>query len=151
MTTAVKRTGRRLYDSLDLGEFSLILPDESVQSGAGRAAEIRASIADAFAKLDPMLSLLYDLEIEETEVHSGSRKSKNKPRLKRKKGRTILQKLMAIGSALGFAVGVLSADYSKIPENLEKACQVVVADCKLRGKNIEITDKHFPPVDPRDA
>ncbi len=147
-TTAETRTRIPLPELLDLGEFTLLLHDETIESGAPLAKQIRESIVAAFAKLDPVLSLVYELEIDETEVSSSSRKSKHPVRLKRKKGTSLLQKLVVAVSAFGFVVGVLSADYDKIPENIEKACQTVVADCKLRGKNVEIPEKHFPPVDP---
>jgi hypothetical protein len=42
----------------------------------------------------------------------------------------------------------LSADYAKIPENLEAACQHVMTQCNLQGIKVEIPEKHFPPVVP---
>ena len=151
MTQTASRTRRQLREVVDLGEFTLFLPDETVESGAKLAAEVRAAVADRFMKLSPALSLFYDLDIEETHVEPGSRKSKNKPRLKKKQGRTLGQKIINIVSVIGFAIGVLSADYEKIPENLEKACQQVVAECQRRGQNVQIVETDFPPPQPDDA
>lgn len=147
-TTAQASARMSLPDLVDLGEFTLLLHDETIESGAQLAQHIRESIAVAFAKLDPLLSLVYELEIVETQVATSSRKSKNRVQLKRKKGAT-RQTLFAMVTWVTMAIGVLSADYSKIPENLEKACQMVVTDCNLHGRNVEIPEKHFIPVDPR--
>jgi len=151
MMETATRSRRQLREIIDLGEFSLILRDETVESGEKLAAEVRALISEKFMKLSPALSIFYDLEIEETEVVSGSRKSKNKLKLKKKKGNTLGQKIFNAVAAVGLAVGLLSADYDNIPDNLERACQQVVAECQIRGKNVEITNMNFSPVRPDDA
>ena len=146
--TTETRLRTPLPDSLELGEFTLLLPDETVESGAPLAAQIRAEIAAAFANLDPVLSLAYELEITEIEVGSGSRKSKNKVRLKRKKGKTLREKLMAAVAAASMALGFMSTDFAKLTDNLDTACKVVITDCNLRGIKAEIPEKHFFPVVP---
>jgi hypothetical protein len=143
MSTAVQPRARvPLRDLLELGEFTLLLRDETVESGALLAKQIREAIAAEVAKRDLILALVYEIEIIESEVEAGSRKSKNRIRLKRKKS------LIALVSWVGFSIGVLSADYDKIPHNLESACQAVVTTYKQRGNDVEITEKNFPPVGP---
>lgn len=152
-TTAPTRDSLKLPESIDLGEFTLLIHGRDERSGEPLAKEIRALIAQEFAKRDLVLSLLYEIEIEEFEVGSGSRKSKNRVRLKRKKGRTLWETIKLTGSAFVVAIGLLSADYSKIPENLEWVCEHVVHVCEERGHQVEIRDKHFYQVDiaqPRD-
>lgn len=145
------RSHRKLRETIDLGEFTLLLPEETVESGAKLAAEVRAAIVSRFMRFNPVLSLFYDLDIEEADVVSGSRRSKNKPRLKRKKGRTFGQKIFNAMTVVGLTVGLLSADYENIPTNLEKACKQVVSKCQLRGQNVQIIDLNFQSVRPDDT
>jgi hypothetical protein len=146
-TTTSAVISRNLPESIELGTFTLLIYGEDERSGESLAKEVRTLITQEFAKRERVLSLLYELEIEEFYVGLGCRRSKNRAKLKQKKGRTLREKLLLAGAGIVTLFHMVSFDYSHIHENLDFICVHVVKECNARGKKVEILDKEFYRID----
>jgi hypothetical protein len=84
-TAAVLQKSLYLPENLDIGEFTLVVERLEEPKATAIAASFREAAIVEFTKLQPVIAFLYDVEIEEGTPWPGSRKSRNKVKLKLKK------------------------------------------------------------------
>jgi hypothetical protein len=138
----VRRT-REIPDVVDIGEFTLVIRGIDRAAGDDLSAEIRETISQKFARREPLLALAYCVEVEEFEVTAGSRRSRNRFRLKLKKGRGLWARVKAGLSTAVILVGVASTDYGKLKQNAEWVYDEVEHAYSQRGTEISIQNRTF--------
>ncbi len=138
MTSITPHSSNRTFGSLPasiaVAEFTLTV---AAIDGEETAALFRERLQSAFLRLSPLLGLVYELDIEEIDVWTGSRKSRNRAKLNRKK----VQKKKGIagflaaaaGTAITF-VGLAATDYSQIEKNFEAAVKAVERQFSEEGR-----------------
>ena len=147
VTTRTKQLGWiRLPEVIEIVKFTLVIEGQNTPITEKLAALIRRRFSNDFAECDPLLATVYELVIEETEVWEGSRHSRNRGKLKRRQGGSWIDKLKRTGTATLLALQILSTDFTKIPENLGKARQMVEQTFHDMGHQIEIMDMHIFPL-----
>lgn len=130
-----------LPETIHIAEFVLSVDEPG---GEQTAAKFRELLQQEFFRLQPTLGLIYELEIEESEVWVGSRKSRNKVRLRRKGGgrgsnrRQSRGALTKVLQRVVLVLGLVSMDYEKLGYNLVKAYGVVVEQLGNEGQRVEI-------------
>lgn len=115
-----------------IAHFSIYINIDDNEEADLLAIEVQNRIISEFKKKYPLLSLFFELEIEEVLVEYGSRKSKHKAKLKKKKGAG-LWKILVLSYTL------LSTDYNNIEKNFEKIT-VIVQEVYSATTKIEIDD-----------
>jgi hypothetical protein len=146
-TTESVKSKFSFLDQYDIGEFTLKINSLTGQQSDKLAAEIRQSIIDKFIALNPLFCKVYDFEIEESEIVYGSRKSKNKGKLKKKKGKTFGERIKNGFNGFLLALTLTSTDYKKIPENFRDAVEFVESIFKNKPNDINIEDLKTYPID----
>jgi hypothetical protein len=146
-TTESVKSKFSFLDQYDIGEFTLKINSLTGQPSDKLAAEIRQSIINKFISLNPLLCKVYDFEIEESEVVYGSRKSRNKGKLKKKKGKTFGERIRNGFNGFLLALTLTSTDYKKIPENFRDAVEFVESIFKNKPNDINIEDLKTYPID----
>jgi hypothetical protein len=113
------------------------------------ALEVNQHIRRELIKLNPMFFLRRGITIEESDIIYGSRKSKNKVKIRKKTLRRRLTNLArTIGSTITIAFTAISADYNKIDENWKKI--VATTEKIFSDKNVKVTiedSKVYNPFD----
>jgi hypothetical protein len=143
VSSAVERRPRIHFpESVDVVEFTLQVADTGPAADE-LAAHVRTALSEEFAKSDPLLASLYELEIEEIEIWEGSRNSRNKGRLKRRRTRGWMGGLRRIGASALLVLTLASTDYSKIPQNFEAAQQKVEQIYHVVIKDVHIVPPNF--------
>ena len=112
-TTEPVKSKFSFLDQYDIGEFILKINSLTGQLSDKLSAEIRQAIIHKFISLNPLLCKVYDFEIEESEVIYGSRKSRNKGKLKKKKGKTFGERIKNGFNGFLLALTLTSTDYKK--------------------------------------
>ena len=150
-------TTTTLTEVIAIAEFTLTVRGER---DADIAAAFRRDLEEQIARMQPFLSLVYDVEVEEFEVWTGSRKSKNRVKLKKKKKSTKSSGgLKRTLGALLIGLKLLSADYDQVGENVRKAIQTVEQKYQARGHDVHVDDvqvkstrdaSESPNVSPKD-
>jgi hypothetical protein len=135
----------RFPEVVDVVKFTLEIAGSITPATDDLAAQVRRALSEEFAKCDPLLATLYELEIEETEVWEGSRKSRNRGRLKRRHGGGLIEKLKRAGGTALIVLTLASTDYKKIPENFEIARQKVEQTYHVVIKDVQSSPLHFRP------
>lgn len=107
-----------LPETIELGEFVLSISGLEETTAAAVAQRYCKRLRELTFSRSATLGYFYDLEIDEIEVWSGSRKSRHRARFKRRKGG--FRKLLARAIT---ALGLLSIDPSQIEENVQWALQ----------------------------
>ena len=136
-----------LPDTIELAEFTLVIVGKDTPSGDELAKRIRESISAEFAKRAPLLSLVYDLVIEESDVRRSERKGKEKVKLKKKvkKGMTFLEKVSFGMGGAGLVIGIVAADPIVVGHNVEWACEHAIHICKSQGDDVRIEGMNIYP------
>jgi hypothetical protein len=137
----LKRGRIQFPEAVDVVEFTLEIAGRSATSAEELAAQVRRALSEEFAKCDPLLASLYELEIEETEVWEGSRNSRNRGRLKRRRGGSLMDRLKRAGGTALIMLTIASTDYTKITQNL-----VTVLQKAEQTYSVVIKDVHTFPV-----
>ena len=146
MATTVK-TAFTFQEEYTVGEFVLTIRHLEGREADQLAAQIRAYIETSFKKANPLLCTLYDFEIEETEVWSGSRKSRNRGKLKKKKGKTIKGKLGLLLSRLALGLSLAATDPIVIQQNWERVVQGVEKVFGMEPPEVEIDELETFPLE----
>lgn len=148
-TVSVEPSGMQMPRKIEIGTFQLTIRNLSTEEGDVLSEEFRRKVAKHFAQLNPLLSNLYDLVIEEEQVWVGSRKSRNKVTLKKKKGGSLFKTLKRGGSAALLALNLLSIDYELVRENFEASVRYVEEQLTQTTFQIEASDfEYFVPLNP---
>lgn len=146
MATTVQ-THFTFKEEYTVGEFMLTIRHLEGAEADQLAAQIRRYIETAFRKANPLLCTLYDFEIDETEVWTGSRKSKNRGKLKKKKGKTIKEKLGLLLSRLALGLSLAATDPTVIQENWERVVQSVENVFGTEPPEVEIEELETFPLE----
>ena len=135
---ATKFTFATLPESLELAEFVLSVPDGPEGERLAKAFDEQVMLE--FRRREPAISALYELEIEELAVWTGSRKSKKRARLRKRtaKKEGVVAWLKRNATVITLILGIASADTGKMEENLEKAIHTVVAASQAAGHMISV-------------
>ena len=152
--TLATRRSIPLRDELDLGSFTLVI-GAGANSGERIAAAFREYVTTAFETANPLLANYYDLVIEEGEVWTGSRKSRNKIKLRKKKVRTVVDWFKKSGVILMTSLNLLAIDPDVVKHNLghiittaEQVFTGTAADVTTEDRNIRFDESIFHPPPP---
>lgn len=137
---------------IEIAQFVLTVDEEH---GEQIVALFRERLEQEFFRRQPLLMLLYTLEVEETSVWTGSRKSRNKARLKRKKAKGVNKSLRrrllgALGGML-VVLRIVSIDYAQIGENFDQARKAVEQQFRVEGTRAEIDHLEIDPRPGKDT
>ena len=148
MTTASQTYQRiNLPEEIYLGSFTLTICDLEEQEAEDLSRRFRRLVVKEFAKLEPVVALFYDLDIEEGQPWRGSRKSPNRAKLKKKKGGSWLDTVKRIGGGVMLALNLLAIDPDIVKKNLDTAIHTVEEVLKSEGHKVSTEDKVFHDFD----
>ncbi len=148
MTTETQREKKiQIPDEIVLGEFTLTIHGLSDYEAESLSNTFRAKIQSEFQIANPLLSILYDLVIEEEDVWQGSRKSRNKAKLKRKKGGGIGAVIKQTGMSMIFALQIMSIDPDVVTKNYGRIIQVVGQVFQEEGHDISTEQVNMCKLD----
>jgi len=151
METAPKGPERR--GRIHFPDFAVVVEFTLEIAETGRAADelaarVREALSEEFAKCDPLLASLYRLEIVETEIWQGSRKSRNRGTLKKREARGWKEKARIFGAVATLSLTLLSTDYSKVAQNFQTACQKVEKTYNVVITDVRTAPPNFRPASP---
>lgn len=148
-TVSGEPSGMQMPRRIEIGTFQLTIRNLNTKEGDALSEEFRRKVAKHFAQQNPLLCNLYDLVIEEEEVWVGSRQSRNKVTLKKKKGGSFFKTVKRGGAAALLALNLLSVDYELVRENFEASVHYVEEQLTQIDFQIEASDfEYFVPLNP---
>lgn len=136
-----------LPEEIELGEFTLVVERLEEPDATAISASFRQAVLEEFKKRQPIISLLYDVEIEEGVPWSGSRKSLNTVKLKRKKPKSLLGRLKDAGAVIMLSLSLLNMNWGIIDHNFHEALHIAEQVITTKAYKVRVEDINLYKVD----